>query len=99
MQIRDSATLPSRLRDADIDEQPLGPRVESVRIAEVREVTPGDHQRVLEGILGPIDIAEDPVGQREQPMAAGPHQVDECRLVAPLRRLDEVAIHAHLPGA
>ena len=85
------------MRDAHVREQPLGPRVESVRIAEVGQVTPGDHQRVLHGILGPIDVAEDPVGDREQPVAARADQVDECRLVAPLRSFDELAVHGHPP--
>ena len=30
---------------------------------------------------------------REEPVATRAHQVDEGRLVAPLRRLDEIAIH------
>ncbi len=37
----------------------MQPSVESVRIAETPEVTPGDHQRVLQGILGPIDVPRD----------------------------------------
>ena len=98
VQVRDPSPLPARLRDADIREHLVQPGIEPVRIAEARKVTPGDHQRVLQCILGPVDIPEDPVCQREQPIAAGPNQVDEGRLVASLRRLDEVAVHAHLPG-
>ena len=71
----------------------MHPRVEPVRIAEPRQVTPGDHQRVLEGILGPVDIAEDPLRDREEPVAVRLDQVHEGRLVPSLRRLDEVAIH------
>ena len=53
------------------------------------EVTPGDHQRILQGVLGPIDVAEDPVREREEPVAGRADEVDECRLVAALGRLDE----------
>ena len=59
------------------------------------EVAPGDHQRVLEGILGSVDVAEDPIGEREEAVARGPDQVDECRLVATLRRLDEIPVAVH----
>ncbi len=61
----------------------------------VLEVTPGDHQRILQGVLGPIDVAEDPIREREEPVAGRADEVDECRLVAALGRLDEgpVAIH------
>jgi hypothetical protein len=65
--------------------------------AEARQVTPGDHQRILQGILGPVDVPEDPVGEGEEPIAAGTNQVDERRLVASLRRLDEVAVLAAPP--
>ncbi len=71
----------------------MDPGVEPVRIAEARQVTPGDHQRVLQGILGPVDIPEDPLGDREEPVATRPDQGHEGRLVARLRLLDEIAIH------
>ncbi len=74
-------------------EEPLEPRIEPVRIAERPQVTPGDHQRVLEGILGPVDVAEDPLCDREQPVGARTDQVDIRLPVAALGRLDEIAIH------
>ncbi len=73
------------------------PGVETVRIAESTQVTPGDHQRVLDGILGPIDIAEDPMRGRVQPVDPGTHQVDKRRLIPVLCRLDEVAVHVSAP--
>jgi len=73
-QVRDPASLPARLLDADIGEQPVHPGIESGRIAEARQVAPGDHQGVLQGILGPSDISEDPMGDREEPVATRPDQ-------------------------
>jgi hypothetical protein len=62
--------LASCLLDADVREQPVDPRVEPVRIAEAREVTPGDHQRVLQSVLGPVDVAEDALCDGEEAIAA-----------------------------
>ena len=87
------ATVSSRVLDAHVREHALEPEVEPVRIAEVRQVTPGDHQRVLQGILGPVDIMKDPAGDPEQAIQASAHEVHECDLVATLRRDHELSIH------
>ena len=92
-QDRRSTTLARRLVDAFVDEEALYPRVEPVRIAESSKVTPGDHQRILEGILGPIDVAEDPLRDREEAVAAWTDQVDIRLPVSTLRRDDEIPIH------
>jgi len=94
-EIGGATTLTRRLGDANVGEEAMDPRVEPVRIAEARQVPPGDHQRVLQGILGPIDISEDPVREREESVTAELDEVDERRLVSVLRRYDEVAIHPH----
>jgi hypothetical protein len=75
----------------------MQPRIEAVRIAEPSQVTPGDHQRVLEGILGPIDIAEDPLGDREQVVAPSADQVDVCLPIPVPSRLHEVPIQRVAP--
>jgi len=98
VEVCDAATFARRLADAHVGEDTVEPAAEPVRIAEARQVTPGDHQCVLQSILGPSDVPEDPVGDREEPVAAKPHQVDERDLVAPLCRLDEIDIHAHHRG-
>ena len=65
-----SAALAHRLVHAGSDDETMEPRVEPVRIAEPGQVAPGDHQRVLHGILGPVDVAEDPLRDREEPVTA-----------------------------
>ncbi len=98
--VRGPVSLAHGLRDTDIDQETLQPRVETVRIAEAPQVTPGDHQRVLQGVLGPIDVAEDPLGDRKESVAPSADQVD-IRLPIPVPcRLHKVAIHgSHLPDA
>jgi hypothetical protein len=89
-----SAPLARRLADAHVDEHAAEPRIEAVRIAEPAQVTPGDHQRLLHGILGPIDVAEDLEGDGEQPIRARTNQVHEGCLVAASRCCHEIAIHS-----
>ncbi len=98
VEVRDPSALSPDVGNTDIREESVNPGVEAVRIAEVPQITPGDHQRVLQGILGPIDIPEDPVRDREEAITARANQVDECRLITVLCRFDEVAIHRLLPA-
>ena len=77
----------------------MEPRIEPVRIAESPDVPPGDHERVLEGILGPIDVAQGPLGDREEPVDPNADQVD-VRLPVPVPcGLDELAIHHRASNA
>ena len=63
---RRRSRLASSMQDR---KESVDPRVEAVRIAEARKVAPGDHQRVLQGVLGPIDVAEDPLCDPEEAVA------------------------------
>ena len=92
-QVDDPPSFARCLRDADIDQEAAQPGVEPIRIAEPAKVAPGDHQRVLQGILGSIDVAEDSMRDREEAVGTGADQVDKRRPITPCRRLDEVAIH------
>ena len=89
----DPATLARRLADAHIGQDAVEPGAEPVRIAETRQVAPGDHQCVLQSVLGPVDIPEDPVRDRVEAVTMQLHQVDESLLVTALGRIDEVPIH------
>jgi len=92
-QIGHATTLTRRLGDTDVHEQAMQPRVEPVRIAESSQIAPGDHQCVLEGILGSVDVAQDPLGHREQPVPTRVDQVDVCLPIAALCRRHEVSVH------
>ena len=92
-EVRDPSTLALRLGEAGADDEAMEPRVEPVWIAEPGQVTPGDDQRLLQGILSPIDVAEDPMGERVQSVAADPDQVGVCLPVTVPCRLDQIAVH------
>jgi hypothetical protein len=91
--VRGPLPTPARFRIAGVDEESREPGIEPVRIAEAGQLTPGDHQSLLHRILGPVDIAEDPLGDREEPVSAGLRQAAKGLPVAPLGQLDEIAIH------
>ena len=93
VEVRDPAAFALCLGEAGANDQPMQPGVEAVRIAESGQVTPGDHQRFLNGILGPVDVAEDPVGEREEAIATDADQVGIRRHVSLPCSLDEVSIH------
>jgi hypothetical protein len=71
----------------------MEPGVESIRIAEPRQVTPGDRQRFLQSILGSIDVTKDPLSEREEAVATNTDQVGVRLPVTGPCRLDEIAIH------
>jgi len=97
-QVCDPAALARRLADAHVCQDAVEPGAEPVRIAEARQVAPGDHKRVLQGILGPVDVPKDSVRDRVESVAMQVNQVDERLLVAALGRFDEVPIHPTVPG-
>ena len=80
-------------------EDPMDPRFESVRIPELRESPPGEHEGVLQSVLGETRVAQDPVSNRVERVADLVHQDGE-RLAIPLSGpLDEVSIHPRPPVA
>jgi len=97
VKVGNEAALTRRLGQARADDEAMEPRVESVRIAEAPQVTPCDHQRFLQGILGPIGVAEDPLRERVEAVATNADQVGVGLPVTVPCRLDEIAIHGSVP--
>ena len=50
---------------------------EPVRIPEARQLSPGDHERLLHGVLGPVEVPQDPLGDGEEPVSMGPRDDPE----------------------
>ena len=92
-ELGDEAAIARRLGDTCADDEAMQPRVETVRIAERGQIAPGDHQCFLHSILGPIDVAEDPLRDRVKTVAANTDQVGVRLPVTASSSLHEIVIH------
>ena len=68
-----AATPHSRLAHED----PPQPRLEAFHIAEVRQLAPGRDDRLLDGVLGAVEVAQDALGHRKQPVRIRARQHSE----------------------
>ena len=92
-ELGDEAAIARRLGNAGADDEAVQPRVETVRIAERGQIAPGDHQCFLHSILGPIDVAEDPLRDPIETITANTDQVGVSLPVTASSALHEIAIH------
>src|SRR4029079_12533315 len=72
--VRGPAPVPAEFLVTGIHEEPMEPDLEALRIAQPWQLAPGEEECLLDGVLGPLDIAEDPVRDGE---AAVTVQVEE----------------------
>jgi hypothetical protein len=87
------AARAGRLRDARANHDAAQPGVEAIRVAKRRQVAPGDHQRLLHGVFGLLDVSQDPLRDRVEPVATG---ADEFGIGLPVSvpgGCHEVVIH------
>ena len=87
------ASLPACLRVTGVDEEPVGPGLEPVRIPQLGQVPPRVEQRALRGIFGQVRVAQDPTRDREEVAADARDQGFECFFVALHCTLDELPLH------
>ncbi len=87
------ATMPTQLLVAGIDEQPVEPGTEALRIAEPREFAPGEEECLLDGVLGPLRVAQDPVRDRVASVAFQVDELGEGDVVAVPRLFDQPRPH------
>jgi hypothetical protein len=85
--------LACRLGKADVNQETAQPGIDPARIAEILDVPPRDHQCVLDGILGSLGVAKNPMRDRVEPVGASTDHVRECLPIPVLCRLHEVPIH------
>jgi hypothetical protein len=76
-----------------VDEDPVTPCLEPLGLAQVREPSPGQHEGVLQRVLGQARVAQDPVRDGVERVAHLVHQDRERLAVAPPGLLDQVRVH------
>ena len=81
-----------------MDQDAAAPGLEAIEIPELRQLAPGGQEGVLQRVLCQADVAQDPEGHREQPVADLVHQESEGVTVPFTCPLDEVSIHLDLCG-
>ena len=90
------APEPARLIDAGAVEQPVEPGVEAIGVAQCGQVTPGADERLLDGVLGLVGIAQDEPGGGVQPEDRGAGERGEGVMIASSCSLHEFLLH-HAP--
>lgn len=91
--LRDLPLPVPTLVGAGIDDEPIQPRVPTLWVTQRREVTPGMHESILDGILCEVRVPKDEAGDGEESVAGRDREDLEGLVVAPLCRLDEIALH------
>jgi hypothetical protein len=75
----------------------MDPRFESVGFPQVRDPAPGEHEGVLQSVLGETVVAQDPLGHRVQRVIDLVHQDGERVAIAAAGLFDEDPIHPTPP--
>ena len=81
---------------ARVGEDAVEPRFEAGRVAQGSKLGPGRDQGGLDGVLGQVDIAEDPHRDRQASVAHHSRQGIERFRVALLRLADQLLLHPSL---
>ena len=74
----------------------MDPGLESVGIPELGQPAPGEHEGVLQRVLGEARVAQDPAGDRVERVADLVHQDRERLSISLAGPLDQVSIHLDL---
>ena len=72
----------------------MEPGVEAIDIPERRQLAPGEHEGLLDGILGEPEIAQDPIRDREEPPGRQADQGFERPIIARRGVLHELSLRA-----
>ena len=85
--------IPPRGPVAAPDQHLVQPRIEAVRVAQAADVQPGRHERVLDGVVGPVRVADDQPGEPEETLDRARRELREGVMVAFPGPNDEVSLH------
>lgn len=79
--------------------QAVKPAIPRVRFPESANVLPGEHERLLDRVLGAVLVAEDELRGAVQPGRRGPYQDGKGFVIARLRSFDELTLHVATAAA
>jgi hypothetical protein len=88
----------SRLCVAGPHEQAMKPRLEPIRVAQLGKIAPGDEECLLDGILRPLDVADDAERNRVAAIALEVDELAEGSMVSSAGPLDQPHAHLRPPG-
>ena len=89
---------PLRFVVAGVDEDAMDPGFEPLRLPKIRESAPGQHEGILQRVLGQTRVAQDPMGDGVEGITDLVHQDREGLPVARSGPFDEVSIHLDPSG-
>jgi hypothetical protein len=99
LDLHDPAVLDSaRLAIAGVDEQPMEPGGEAVRVPNGADVQPGGEERLLDGIGRQVVASQDQPRGSVEPIERSHGERRESVMVAIPRAKDEVSLH-RTPGS
>lgn len=96
--VRGPMAGPLRFVVAGMDEDPVDPGLEAIRLPKLRQPAPGEDEGVLQRILGEGRVAQDPLGDRVERVTHLVHQGREGLPVTPAGLFDEISIHLRPSG-
>ena len=71
----------------------MEPDLEALSVAQPWEFAPGEEECLLDGVLGPLDIAQDPVGDGVATVTVQVDQLGKGDVIALPRSLDQPRSH------
>jgi hypothetical protein len=78
---------------AGIHEEPVKPDLEVFRITEPGKLAPGQKKSLLDGVLGSLDIAKDPIRDGVATVAVEVDEFSEGDVIAGTRPFDQPRPH------
>lgn len=94
-----TAAVPIGLPIAGSDDEAMKPRFPRLRITKGTQISPGRDERVLDGVLGAVRVAEDERRYGVESIRRRFSQYGEGGVIALLSPFDERSIHARVHAA
>ena len=92
------AALVPTLVGAGVDDEPVEPRPEAVRITQSRQLSPCMHEGFLDRVLRAIPVAQDEPRDGIQAVGGSAREDLEGLMIAALCRLHQIALHRFSTG-